>query len=270
MDDVDLIEYIKSILPSEIRSVVSQNSWQIITTGRSGDLCFRVQTNSGDTCYLKSYFGIGRETQYEMSVSTWLNQYLPAATVNCSGMSEDLSHQFILWNEIKGEPLHSLVGNLSPEQIVKIAALSVRQLHQINTQDCPFDQRLEIKIGKALLNATQGLVRLDDLDAIRKGWNIEQLKNELRTTKPKNEDVVFTHGDYCLPNLIVKDESLAGFIDFGRAGMADRHQDIALCLKSLQSNLGDSHEALFLEHYGLISELNQEKIEFYQLMDEFF
>ncbi|CAF1629466.1 unnamed protein product [Adineta ricciae] len=63
-----------------------------------------------------------------------------------------------------------------------------------------------------------------------------------------DEDLVFTHGDYCLPNIIFDDNECRaiGFVDLGCAGIADRYHDIALGLWSIQYNLGDGFREIFL------------------------
>ncbi len=62
---------------------------------------------------------------------------------------------------------------------------------------------------------------------------------------------------------------LSGFIDLGRVGIADRYQDLELAVRSLPLNFGPSWEPLLWEAYGL-KEVDVAKIEFYQLLDEFF
>ena len=47
---------------------------------------------------------------------------------------------------------------------------------------------------------------------------------------------VMSHGDYCLPNVLIKDGKVNGFIDLGGAGIADRYCDIADCYRSLKGN----------------------------------
>ena len=45
------------------------------------------------------------------------------------------------------------------------------------------------------------------------------------------------HGDYCLPNIMLDDWRLAGFIDLDHAGFSDRHVDIFWGIWTLQFNL---------------------------------
>ncbi|HEX2619173.1 MAG TPA: phosphotransferase, partial [Phototrophicaceae bacterium] len=93
------------------------------------------------------------------------------------------------------------------------------------------------------------------------------------TTRPTDEDLVFTHGDYCTPNILINPETLTttGLIDWGRAGIADRYQDLALAARSIDYNFGVDWIAPFFEAYGISSsEVDETKVIFYKLLDEFF
>jgi kanamycin kinase/aminoglycoside 3'-phosphotransferase-3 len=86
--------------------------------------------------------------------------------------------------------------------------------------------------------------------------------------KPK-EDLVFSHGDYCLPNIFLEGGEITGFIDLGRAGIADKWQDIALAIRSLEYNLkSDKYIDLFFRYLEI--EPDYEKIKYYILLDELF
>ncbi len=86
---------------------------------------------------------------------------------------------------------------------------------------------------------------------------------------PTQEDLVVTHGDACLPNFIMNGEWLEGIIDVGRAGIADRHADLALAWRSLKSNLNETYAEQFLELYGL-GQIDRTKLEYYCMLDELF
>ncbi len=59
------------------------------------------------------------------------------------------------------------------------------------------------------------------------------------------------HGDLCLPNIILKDWKLSGFIDFDHAGIGDRHFDLYWFIWSLRYNLHtDRYREYFLDAYG--------------------
>ncbi len=76
------------------------------------------------------------------------------------------------------------------------------------------------------------------------------------------------HGDYCLPNIVLQDWRLIGFVDWGRAGVADRYQDIALTVRSVGSNFGSEWVDVLFEACGV--EPDYAKVRFYMLLDEFF
>ncbi|TMF43405.1 MAG: hypothetical protein E6I23_10480 [Chloroflexi bacterium] len=61
---------------------------------------------------------------------------------------------------------------------------------------------------------------------------------------------VLIHGDYCLPNVLVKDGRLSGLIDLGGAGLGDPQDDLAAGVWTLQYNYGPGHAREFLDAYG--------------------
>lgn len=65
--------------------------------------------------------------------------------------------------------------------------------------------------------------------------NPQELLNWLKNNR-SDEDIVLTHGDYCLPHIFVKENEISGFIDNGKMGPADRWQDIAIVIRSLKHN----------------------------------
>ncbi len=123
-------------------------------------------------------------------------------------------------------------------------------------------------MAKARANALTGRVDETDFDDSRIGRSALDLLDELEATRPDSEDLVVTHGDYCLPNVVLRDGAVAGFIDVGRAGVADRHQDFACAARSIAYNYGEQFVAPFFEAYGMAPD--PARIAFYQLLDEFF
>lgn len=70
------------------------------------------------------------------------------------------------------------------------------------------------------------------------------------------------HGDYCLPNILVKNGKINGFVDLGSAGVGDPWRDYAWAIWSLEYNLGTKeYTPLLLEKLGI--EFNQEKYDEY-------
>ena len=62
---------------------------------------------------------------------------------------------------------------------------------------------------------------------------------------------VLLHGDYCLPNILLRDWTLAGFIDVGCGGVGDRHIDLFWGAWTLWWNLKtDQYRSRFFDAYG--------------------
>ena len=162
-----------------------------------------------------------------------------------------------------------MVGSIDNTELVTLLAKGLRMVHGVPVEDCPFQRRLDRMIEIAGFNVTNKLVHEWDFNETRRGKTAEELYEELLLLRPDDEDLVFTHGDYCLPNIMIHRQDIAGFIDLHRAGIADRYQDVALAVRSIGSNIGRGHEQTFFKEYGII-EPDIKKIEYYMLLDEFF
>lgn len=159
--------------------------------------------------------------------------------------------RFILMSVMAG--VDAARSKAPPATIVRALANGLRLLHAMPTDDCPFDRTLAVTMAEARDLTRVGLVATDVLA-------------ELEATCPDNEDLVFTHGDYCLPNVMTEP---LGFVDCGRAGKADRYQDLALAARSTIRNLGPEWVAPLWEAYGL-DHPDEAKLAFYTLLDDLF
>lgn len=159
-------------------------------------------------------------------------------------------------------------ANLAPERVVSILATALQALHRLPIAQCLFDHRLEQRIAAARRTLDAGLVDESDFDDERMGRTAQDAFAELLATQPRAQDLVVAHGDACLPNFMAKDGVFTGYIDCGRLGISDRHQDLALAARSIEHNLGREWIAPFYRAYGM--QPDDQRIAFYCLLDEFF
>ncbi len=182
--------------------------------------------------------------------------------------AEERGRRWLLMSALPGRDLASS-PELGPERVAELLADALRGLHAVPVASCPFDQRLASRLLAAQARVEAGLVDADDFDDERRGQSPQQVFAELRATQPAHEDLVVSHGDACLPNLLVADGRFTGFIDCGRLGVADRYQDLALAARSLVHNVGSTRwVAPLFQRYGTIPD--ERRMAFYRLLDELF
>ncbi len=240
---------------------------QAVGTGMSGDQVLRLSFAAGPPAYLKIATGWRlEELRREHAVLRWLEGRLGAPRVVDYTEADGSS---LLLEEIPGPTAADLAPSADPERLMAALARALRRVHALPMEACPFPRRLPEVVAEARRRARDGLVDLAHLDREHGGWTPDRLLAALNATIPPEEDLAFTHGDFCLPNIILEGDEVVGLVDWGRAGLADRYQDIALLLRSFEYNAGDRLEQVFRREYGL-DQLDRRKLEFYQLLDEFF
>lgn len=235
--------------------------------GASGAAVLRVERNGGPAGFLKSEPADAfSELPDEVARLRWLkSQGLPAPDV-LDAREHDGRHW--LWmTAVPGMDLEA-VSALAPQQAVTLLADALQQLHQVPITACPFDHRLPHRLAAARARMDAGRVDASDFDAARLGQSPEQLFAELVALTPAQADLVLTHGDACLPNLLAAHGRFSGFIDCARLGVADRHQDLALAARSIASDIGEQWVTPFFERYGIVPDAT--RLAFYCLLDEFF
>ncbi|MDP4171140.1 MAG: aminoglycoside 3'-phosphotransferase [Bacillota bacterium] len=254
-------------LPVKLEQQIKGYSWNRITIGHSEATTFHLASHD-DSYYIKIQSLEAKESlQAEKERLQWLDGKLPVPKVIYFGKDEQ--NEYLLISEVKGTNASDATFKSNVPLLMAGLAKGLKRIHAIGIEDCPYDQRLESKIEEVRKRVEKGLVDEEDFDPARRGKKSEELFRQLLNTRPEREHLVFTHGDYCLPNIIMSGNEVNGFIDVGRAGVADRYQDIALAVRSIRRNFGEEMVHLFLKEYGL-PDVDGSKVSFYQLMDEFF
>lgn len=259
----------KHRLPQALKSIVGDATWERTFEGLSGAHVFRL-TNGQQTRYLKiAPIDFHNNLLPEKECLLWLQGKLPVPQV--LGFADDGVNDYLLISEMSGLPMHERQFEVQQDRLIPALAEGLRMLHSVDIHDCPFDRRLKVKIKEARERLKNGQVDADDFDDERQGRTAQSAFDQLLKTRPKSEDLVFTHGDYCLPNIFIDPQTWAitGFIDWGRAGIADRYQDLALAARSLTYNFGSTGVEQLFQEYGLET-IDHDKIAYYKLLDEFF
>jgi aminoglycoside phosphotransferase len=238
------------------------------TIGKSGSSVFLVTGNGLSPMCLKVGRGsAAEELSEEKARLEWLTDKLPVPTV--LEYVEAGTSAYLLKSVIEGADATRKVWASDVPTLVDELAHGLHQVHGVPVEGCPFDHRVRAEVERARRNMERGLVDEDDFDPQRRGRRASELFAELEQQPPYGEDLVFTHGDYSLPNVILRGGKLNGFVDVGRAGIGDRYRDLAIAGRSLAKNWGQEWVPTLFVAYGL-NAVNQAKIEFYRLLDEFF
>lgn len=259
-------------LPEKIKNLIGERPYTLDEIGMSGsqvllfdDMVLKIQPE-------------GAEAQTERNMMRWMRDRLPVPEILCHEI--DGGHSFLLMSRVRGKMSCDLELINEPERLVDILCEGLKMLWNADISDCPCDASLDHHLAAAEYNVRNGLVDLDNVEPETFGENgfkdPEDLLAWLKANRPK-EDLVLSHGDYCLPNVFANEKGVSGFIDLGRAGVADRYRDIAICYRSLTSNLNGSygdHPAVEFDSNKLFERLkiepDWEKIRYYILMDELF
>jgi aminoglycoside 3'-phosphotransferase-2 len=251
-------------LPARL-APLADRQWVEVTLGRSDASVWRTD-GDGETLYLKAepINPLG-ELSGEAERLHWLGTTAVPAPQLRDNFEAD-GYSWLLMTALPGADLTHLVDR--PTDLCDVLATCLQALHALDPATCPFDHRLDAKLASGASNVAAGRVDESDFDEARDGWTAEEVLAWLLEHRPDTEDLVVTHGDASLPNIIARDGAFSGIIDCGRLGVADRWQDLALACRSIIYNCGEQHVAPFLAAYG--AAWDEERYRYYCTLDELF
>ncbi|MBU1142310.1 MAG: aminoglycoside 3'-phosphotransferase [Firmicutes bacterium] len=251
--------------PKHIKKYIENQKYRIDTIGMESSQVFIYED-------IKLVLKVNQvESDYiaELQMMRWLEGKVLVPHVMETGESH--GNFYILMTLIEG--LMSFDESLmsDPESLIDILVGGIKSFWNLPVEECPIDNRIEYKLKIAKRNIEKGLCSTSDWDPdiiLNRFQTVEELYDYLLINQME-EELTLSHGDYCLPNILIKDNRISGFIDLSSAGVADIYQDISLFIRSFSFNINSkNYKKMIFEKLGI--KVNEKKLDYYLLLDELF
>ena len=266
-------EYMNQLqIPSKIMTLINGKSYTIDSIGMSGN-----QVLLFEDMVLKIEEG-STAMEEQVHMMQWLEGKLPAPQVLAYEVFDGKG--YLLMSKICGKMSCDTYYLEHPHVLLDALACGLKMLWAIDIKQCPKIRDLDTELEEVRMRVENNLVDLDNVEPTTFGKDgfesPKHLLAWLENNRPSFEPV-FSHGDFCLPNIFLEDGKIKGFIDLGDAGIGDKWRDIALCYRSLKHNFDgtyggkvykDFHPDMLLKKLEI--EPNWDKLNYYILLDELF
>jgi len=238
-------EGLSTRLPDELAERLTGYTFSKHPYNESQATIYVLTSESEPRHYLKTRSDQTNRLDSEYQMLKWINQRVP--TPEPVYYHKESSTEYLLTTEIKGIPTYQVKPS-EHKTAVRILAMTLRKIHSLDPAGCPARHTVDNWV-KTLQEKKIDVSSLGD-------WRPE-------------ENLCFTHGDYCLPNILVDNGALSGVIDWDYAGLADPYADLVSCTWSIRYNYKTEAETLipyFFETYGI--DIDEEKLGFYRRLNE--
>ncbi|MBQ8556260.1 MAG: aminoglycoside 3'-phosphotransferase [Clostridia bacterium] len=212
----------------------------------------------------------------EFYMLSWLQGRLPVPEIIAADHVDGM--RYLLMTRMSGKVLCDEAILNDQHRLAELVAEGLRHLWSVDIAGCPTNRTLDRKF-------------IEIEEGLRGGWITPEQAAQPETYGPKGfrspahlfdwlvknrpvEELVLSHGDYCLPNIFASDKGLTGFIDIGLSGVADKWIDIEKGLWSMWANTtgvfggkkrGFDRRLLF-DALGV--QPDEDRLRYYSLLDE--
>lgn len=148
--------------------------------------------------------------------------------------------RYLLMSRVNGHNLCEVSILDDQIRLAELMAQGLENLWRVDICDCPTRRTLDDKFREIEDGLRGGWITRDQAmqpETYGPGGfeSPQKLFDWLISHRPQ-EELVLSHGDYCLPNIFANDHGISGFIDLGLAGVADKWVDIEKGLWSMWAN----------------------------------
>jgi len=232
-------------LPDTWRTEFADMAAEPVTSGMSGAEVFRLRTSPAR--YLKfAEGGAADPVRQEIARTVWLGKQgvrvPPILRTHDNGDAIAMETQ-----ALPGVPAHRC--DWPKTQLLLALGRALAVFHALPAADCPFDESLAVRLGRAQQAIARGEVDAKHFATRNRGVTPEAILARV-TANPPPEDLVVAHGDASLSNMVVAPDGAIGFIDCGHVGRADRYLDLAVIADEIDEYFGRRAIKIFADAYG--------------------
>ncbi|MBY5033690.1 aminoglycoside 3'-phosphotransferase [Streptococcus gallolyticus] len=230
--------------PREFRSLINQAQAVYDTSSSPQARVYFIDTKQGYFLKRAKLGSLQKEAELTMY---FFQKGLAQEVISYLSEGED----WLLTAKVDGKDASSECYLADPKHLCHILAKSMRALHDMKPVDGLLPQKISSYLKEVEEGYKQGRFSPDYLLSHQKHETAEQAYQQVQEFSKLLKSDTIVHGDFCLPNLILKDWKFEAFIDWDHAGLGDKHIDLYWVLWSLKRNLGtDIYRDYFLDCYG--------------------
>lgn len=158
---------------------------------------------------------------------------------------------YMITRRIPGEDCTYEIYLGNPKRLCDLWAKLLRSLHETDASECPIQSRMETYRKSVEAGLSERNYEPDLFKGIWEFASFDEAAYVAKEGLVELKSEVLLHGDYCLPNVILDNWRLSGYIDLGNGGIGDRHIDILWGIWTLKYNLGTAlYTDRFMDAYG--------------------
>ena len=160
-------------------------------------------------------------------------------------------HDFLLTARVKGEDCTNAMYLSDPKRLCDTLAQALRSLHETDGSSCPVTDRCADYFLTVVKNHAQGCFDPSYARGELASRGADEAFDLAMQGRSLLKSDTLIHGDFCLPNVMLDDWRLSGYIDLGGGGIGDRSIDLYWGSWTLKFNLKtDAFRERFFDAYG--------------------